>query len=39
MIRKNTILQSHYLPLLHKEPLVHYSNSIKVALYPLTPVG
>ncbi|TGL66793.1 YqjF family protein [Leptospira kmetyi] len=34
-VRQNTILESHKIPLLSSAPLVHYSDSIKVALFPL----
>nr|WP_303047219.1 DUF2071 domain-containing protein [Leptospira alexanderi] len=36
-IRQNTILQSHKIPILHPEPLVRYSDSLKVALFPFVP--
>ncbi|TGM07293.1 DUF2071 domain-containing protein [Leptospira barantonii] len=38
IVHRNTILESHKIPLLSSSPLVHYSNSIKVALFPLVQV-
>nr|WP_237578310.1 DUF2071 domain-containing protein [Leptospira mayottensis] len=39
-IYHNTILKSNNIPLTHSmsEPLIHYSESLKVALFPLVPV-
>ncbi|TGL77070.1 YqjF family protein [Leptospira yasudae] len=34
-IYENTILQSHRISVLQTEPLIHYSHSLKVALYPM----
>nr|WP_244939975.1 DUF2071 domain-containing protein [Leptospira adleri] len=39
IIRKNEILRSHGIPDSGREPLVHYSESIQVLLYPLVLVS
>ncbi|WP_232380776.1 YqjF family protein [Leptospira ainlahdjerensis] len=38
-IYKNEILQSYGIPIAGEDPLVHYSDSIQVLLYPLVPLS
>lgn len=37
-ISHNTILKNHNIPVLEREPLAHYSESLKVILFPLVPL-
>ncbi|OOB98382.1 hypothetical protein B0192_11635 [Leptospira interrogans serovar Australis] len=37
-IYNNTILKNHNIHILQSEPLIHYSESLKVAFFPLIPL-